>query len=824
MATIQHKSELMTNNLSVVTVPPASHIATCWDPQTSQPIVFALSNDKHPKLQMIHTDSNGHRVKTDIEEFSRLPDENFIQAFDVQQSSDFTIFLSVATKLDENSSNLWVAQPFQCTDLLKITFLHPQTVGRVSEIWIGLPESANKLHPSIWVEYRPLVNTTKGSDIGRVDVNPKTGHITIWKDMTLPVNAARILDIAPASGGSLGDGLFFLFEVDGLQYLQLKLVRPGNSEGEVGRWSQFDMICPPGATAIGSFTDFSLSSRKSALLVGSPKGLHLFPASEITKNLSSTIVTENPMFLDVRDLYVAQHQSYISVWTRNRQDELGYIYAPFDDLSNGQIKALLPAGKATSFAPLILSAAAAVYKTDAKQMLIANDEHGNLTLLIQSLDTGNWREESFYVEQGGNKIELESYNVNLTCLGTDKMPLSNGKIFISAHSSLAVVIRGHHETLERQGSWFDLGVMGNLTLLIPKGGATSLRFQVTKLQDASATAIPLGVVDIDPAPKKLTRPPASGADWMGALDDKLSLSRLTIPGTHDSRCADGLVKLGFATFAGDFVYTQKKDFDIPAQLNAGIRFLDFRVAHKGQLRHGSAELNATLYNEVYHVAKFLKKHPTEAVFISVKWELEEINIINRSSDPVGEPDGEAQRIVSLLMTIPDAKWWMQPTIPTIGECRGSMVLLSRFKKDIPQGIRYTPGERSPAGALAAYAGQDHYDLSDLYDSDKPESGLQEMARVKFHEKAEPLLLEALSSLVDNTLYFNFMSGYATKGLRNITPKRLADRVNGKLKEYLEFHTFDVARLGLIVMDFADSNLARQIWTVNFNNTFTVSPF
>ena len=53
MAHLEYDSELMTNYISAVAVPAGSHMVTVLDPTTSQPIVFALSNDKMPKLQVI---------------------------------------------------------------------------------------------------------------------------------------------------------------------------------------------------------------------------------------------------------------------------------------------------------------------------------------------------------------------------------------------------------------------------------------------------------------------------------------------------------------------------------------------------------------------------------------------------------------------------------------------------------------------------------------------------------------------------------------------------------------------------------------------------
>jgi len=136
----------------------------------------------------------------------------------------------------------------------------------------------------------------------------------------------------------------------------------------------------------------------------------------------------------------------------------------------------------------------------------------------------------------------------------------------------------------------------------------------------------------------------NGTNWMHSLDDKLSVSQLTMPGMHDSYCRKGHVNPGMATLGLNFVYTQFPEFDIPAQLNDGVRFFDF----DGKLRHGSAELDSTLYEQLGHVVRFLQENDRETVLVSVKWEKEEISIWEQGSVQIGEPDGEAQKIVRAL--------------------------------------------------------------------------------------------------------------------------------------------------------------------------------
>jgi len=58
MGSVVYDSELMTNYVAGVPVPGGSHFATCLDPVSRKVVVFALSNDETPKLQMIKVSMN----------------------------------------------------------------------------------------------------------------------------------------------------------------------------------------------------------------------------------------------------------------------------------------------------------------------------------------------------------------------------------------------------------------------------------------------------------------------------------------------------------------------------------------------------------------------------------------------------------------------------------------------------------------------------------------------------------------------------------------------------------------------------------------------
>ncbi|CAE7243271.1 plcA [Symbiodinium sp. CCMP2456] len=105
-------------------------------------------------------------------------------------------------------------------------------------------------------------------------------------------------------------------------------------------------------------------------------------------------------------------------------------------------------------------------------------------------------------------------------------------------------------------------------------------------------------------------------NWMAALPDQLPLCKVSIPGTHDS-----------ATFqmwplpvnwAYVHAYGQTQDWDISAQLAAGVRFLDLRVKADGWLYHGPLACALTLEAALQTCHSFLQEHRSELLLLRIK--------------------------------------------------------------------------------------------------------------------------------------------------------------------------------------------------------------
>lgn len=171
------------------------------------------------------------------------------------------------------------------------------------------------------------------------------------------------------------------------------------------------------------------------------------------------------------------------------------------------------------------------------------------------------------------------------------------------------------------------------------------------------------------------------ADWMARLDDNLSLSEITLPGTHD--CATQYVQLAF--------FSKCQSMDITGQLEAGARYLDIRLGFDGdrvRLMHGFTNCKTgpmpwseTLYLEdvLAQCAAFLTAHPTETVLFAVKYE--------HGDDSMATL---LDRLNSTVFAENPELWLLTDHIPTLGEARGRLVFLGRYIEPAEMAVPVIP--------------------------------------------------------------------------------------------------------------------------------------
>lgn len=156
--------------------------------------------------------------------------------------------------------------------------------------------------------------------------------------------------------------------------------------------------------------------------------------------------------------------------------------------------------------------------------------------------------------------------------------------------------------------------------------------------------------------------------WLARLPDVISLSALSIPGTHNTpTCHRALPSV------------RCQSVSPAAQLAGGVRFFDVR-AHPdsgGRLRLVHAKFSVALSGArfldelVADILTFLDDNPSETLILSLKRE-----------GPGTHDDVLLSRVLAAnyIARAPD-RWYTRARVPRLGEARGKIVLLRRFVAD-----------------------------------------------------------------------------------------------------------------------------------------------
>ncbi|MDJ1492796.1 phosphatidylinositol-specific phospholipase C [Cytophagaceae bacterium DM2B3-1] len=269
-------------------------------------------------------------------------------------------------------------------------------------------------------------------------------------------------------------------------------------------------------------------------------------------------------------------------------------------------------------------------------------------------------------------------------------------------------------------------------------------------------------------------------NWMSLVSSSLTLSQLSIPGTHDSGAL-------YEPVSGT---AKCQNLTIGNQLAAGIRFLDVRCRHIDNafaIHHGAIYQNLNFDDVLNACWSFLASNPTETIIMSVKEEYNSSNV-SRTFE---------QTFDSYIQKNPN-QWYLGSSVPALGTVRGKIVLLRRFgATSTPKGIDATNWADNTTFTSGILNVQDYYNVS---------SADQKWTSITNQFNA------ALAGS-SNTLYLNYTSGYKALifGIPSITT--VSNSVNPKITTY--FTTNTSGRYGIIPMDFADSGRSSLIIATNF---------
>ncbi|KAI5289955.1 hypothetical protein KEM54_002811 [Ascosphaera aggregata] len=288
---------------------------------------------------------------------------------------------------------------------------------------------------------------------------------------------------------------------------------------------------------------------------------------------------------------------------------------------------------------------------------------------------------------------------------------------------------------------------------------------------------------------------ADESRWMGSLSDRLMLSALSIPGTHNTPTCHK---------APPSVRCQAAS--PKTQLEHGVRFFDLRM-HPGHLNDEASDDDGcehdklVLVHSVFPISltgkktfrkllqdieDFLKSNPSETLLLSIKRE-----------GPGHHSDQQLSRILYEHYVDNNDIWYTKPTIPTLGEARGKIVLVRRFNiaDNLKQewngegwGIDATGWADKAPHALCRSGTiciQDYYEVLNVDNIsekiDYIKSHIKRAAKVKHCDTASISDRSALCQ--SNPLYINFLSASNFWKVRT-WPKDIAAKVNPQVIDYL----------------------------------------
>jgi len=158
-------------------------------------------------------------------------------------------------------------------------------------------------------------------------------------------------------------------------------------------------------------------------------------------------------------------------------------------------------------------------------------------------------------------------------------------------------------------------------------------------------------------------------DWMRWLPDELSLSQLSLAGTHDT----------MADKYGGPIQTQS--LSLKAQLEAGIRFIDIRARHesdKFKMFHGISDLGYWFDEDVLSVCvDFLDDHPTETIVMKIgSAGVPSPEDVTRSYEETFRSYRDDPRFTSYFWKPEDPS--VVSSLPRLEEIRGKIVVVQTF--------------------------------------------------------------------------------------------------------------------------------------------------
>ena len=310
---------------------------------------------------------------------------------------------------------------------------------------------------------------------------------------------------------------------------------------------------------------------------------------------------------------------------------------------------------------------------------------------------------------------------------------------------------------------------------------------------------------IEPSSKKRITLPAipsgkqeSGNNWITPLDGSIYVSQMSIPGSHDAATGENM-----ASIIGD-LFAQTQEQTLQTQWNLGIRAFDLRPAiydaiigstHELWLYHGATRVSISWATAMNTIKANLTDHPGEFAIVLFRHEDE---------STAGKDNNTTNFNTYMTNWVNANKSWIVDWRPdiTIDECRGKLILISRFSGSWEYGC-YTGWSHDAAGttttvrnASSSVTGTMH--VQDYYNPSSHDAKFTSITNYldiahQFHT----------NDAMKNHWMLNHVSGYVGTSTSN-TYRANAAAQNPKVIEYLHNRTTP-GSTGILLFDYSGAS-------------------
>lgn len=325
-----------------------------------------------------------------------------------------------------------------------------------------------------------------------------------------------------------------------------------------------------------------------------------------------------------------------------------------------------------------------------------------------------------------------------------------------------------------------------------------------KTNDASSDS---WTTQLTPSVKRKIKLPAiptstneTGNNWITALDGSIYVSQMSIPGAHDAATGEEM-----ASIIGD-IFASTQEQTLATQWNLGVRAFDLRPAiydaiigstNELWLYHGMTRVAVSWASAMNTIKANLTDNPGE--FAIVLFRHEDESTLGKNTDTTDFNNYMTNWINANSSWIVDWK----PDL-TIDECRGKIILISRFSGSWSYGC-FTGWNHDAAGATTTLRNADNSKSATMYVQDyyNPSSHDTKWTAIqKYLDITKTFHTDATKI---NHWAINHASGYVGSSSSS-TYRNNAAAQNPKLISYITSDSWE-GSTGIVLFDYAGASLS-----------------